>query len=476
MGNTKIIKNMTFCCSRQGSRGTDKRAEASGYGDSYSRPETRCKCQACMKISLIDGFYSIYHFVPEHNHNLATRSQAHQLRSQRKINEAQVASVEVAKSVGISTKAAIDLMAKQACGFENLGFTRVDMKNKLYSKRSLQTKQGDTGGVLEYMEKKASEDVKFFYSIQVDEDDLITNIFCADSKMVADYENSGDVVCFDTTYRKLDDGRPFGLLVGVNNHKKTTVFGAALLYDETANSFVWLFKTFLNIMSGKKPKTILTDEDGAMAKAIKIVLPETHHRICVWHMNQNACKHLAGCVKDYKKFNADFQNCIYDQEEEEEFLQKGAMGINIWPEHGYISVKYGMLSFLEHFDRLVGDKRYEEVKCDFRATQSTPKLKAELRILRDVAEVYTPAVYKIFEEEVMQTLNCDIFYCGEVDAEKVYSPLESNVKCSCKKFEFAGILCSHALKILDVNNIKSVPQQYYLRFLIDDAIDFFSHV
>ncbi|KAF2915592.1 hypothetical protein DAI22_09g046632 [Oryza sativa Japonica Group] len=386
MGNTKIIKKQDILLFLS-SRGIDKRAEASGYGDSFSWPETRCKCQACMKISIIDGLYSIYHFVPEHNHNLATRSQAHQLRSQRKINEAQIASVEVAKSVGISTKAAIDLMAKQACGFENLGFTRVDMKNKLYSKRSLQTKQGDTGGVLEYMEKKASEDVKFFYSIQVDEDVLITNIFWADSKMVADYEDFGDVVCFDTTYRKLDDGHPFGLLVGVNNHKKTTVFGAALLYDETANSFVWLFNTFLNVISGKKPKTILPNEDAAMAKAIKIVLPETHHRICVWHMNQNACKHLTGCVKDYKKFNADFQNCIYDQEEEEEFLrawgqllEKYELQQNTWLQRifkkreqwalvygrntfsadtsttrrneslnnelkGYISVKYDMLTF-----------------------------------------------------------------------------------------------------------------------------------
>jgi hypothetical protein len=26
---------------------------------------------------------------------------------------------------------------------------------------------------------------------------------------------------------------------------KTTIFGAALLYDETAESFVWLFRTFL---------------------------------------------------------------------------------------------------------------------------------------------------------------------------------------------------------------------------------------
>jgi len=121
---------------------------------------------------------------------------------------------------------------------------------------------------LEYLEKKTSEDGKFFYSIQVDEDDLITNIFWTDSKMVADYEVFGDVVCFDTTYRKLNDGRLFGLLVGVNNHKKTTIFGAALLYDETTESFVWLFNTFLTATSGKKPQTILTDEDAAMAKAI----------------------------------------------------------------------------------------------------------------------------------------------------------------------------------------------------------------
>ena len=114
--------------------------------------------------------------------------------------------------------------------------------------------------------------------------------------MVADYEVYGDVVCFDTTYRKLNDGRPFGLLVGLNNHKKTIIFGAALLYDETVESFIWLFNTFLAAMSGKKPQTILTDEDAAMAKAIKIVLPESHHRICVWHINQNACKHLFGVV------------------------------------------------------------------------------------------------------------------------------------------------------------------------------------
>ena len=259
-----------------------------------------------MKISLKDGFYYIYEFEPEHNHILATASQAHHLRSQRTITEGQLASVEAAKAVGISNKATFDLMTKEAGGIENLGFTREDMKNKLYSKRTLKINQGDTGGVLEYLEKKTSDEEKFFYSIQVDDDDLITNIFWTDSKMVADYEVYVDIVCFDTTYIKLNDGRPFGLLVGLNNHKKTIIFGAALLYDETTESFVWLFNTFLAAMSGKKPQIILTDEDVAMDKAIKIVLPESHHRIIVWHMNQNAYKHLSGVVEEYKKFNTDF--------------------------------------------------------------------------------------------------------------------------------------------------------------------------
>ena len=85
---------------------------------------------------------------------------------------------------------------------------------------------------------------------------------------------------------------------------------------------------------------------------------------------------------------------------------------------GYISVKYDILTFFEHFDRMVADKRYEEVRCDFKATQSTPPLKSDLRILRHAAKIYTPAVFKVFQEQVMQTLNCDLFYCGDVDAEK----------------------------------------------------------
>jgi zinc finger SWIM domain-containing protein 3 len=73
-------------------------------------------------------------------------------------------------------------------------------------------------------------------------------------------------------------------------------------------------------------------------------------------MNQNACKHLGGVVKDYKKFNVDFQHCIYAIEEEDEFIsawggmldkyglhenewlkrwieKKGALGTSVWQKY-----------------------------------------------------------------------------------------------------------------------------------------------
>ena len=109
--------------------------------------------------------------------------------------------------------------------------------------------------------------------MQLDAEDFITNIFWADSRMLIDYEHFGDVVCFDTTYKTNGYGRPFAPFVGINHHKQTLIFGAALLYDETIDSFVWLFETFCEAMSGKMPKTILTDQDKAMSAAI-----ERHYR------------------------------------------------------------------------------------------------------------------------------------------------------------------------------------------------------
>ena len=41
--------------------------------------------------------------------------------------------------------------------------------------------------------------------------------------------------------------------------------------------------------------------------------------------------------------------------------------------------------------------------------------------------------------------------------------------CACKKFEFAGIQFCHVLKVLDIKNVKELPQEFYLKRWCKDA-------
>ena len=57
--------------------------------------------------------------------------------------------------------------------------------------------------------------------------------------MIIDYSHFGDVITFDTMSSTNRDVRPLGVFLGLNHHRETVVFGGALLYDETIESFVW---------------------------------------------------------------------------------------------------------------------------------------------------------------------------------------------------------------------------------------------
>lgn len=88
-------------------------------------------------------------------------------------------------------------------------------------------------------------------------------------------------------------GYSFAPFVMVYHHMQTTLFSIILLFDETKGSFMWLFETFLCAMSGEQLMTILTYQFDTMARAIKDILPEAAHRLCVWHHYQNVAKNLS---------------------------------------------------------------------------------------------------------------------------------------------------------------------------------------
>ncbi|KAL8138216.1 hypothetical protein V2J09_004217 [Rumex salicifolius] len=77
-------------------------------------------------------------------------------------------------------------------------------------------------------------------------EEQMTNVSWADTKMLIDYALFGEVVAFDTTFGTNKKHRPLGVFVKFNHFRELVFFGATLLYDETKESFRWLFETFLS--------------------------------------------------------------------------------------------------------------------------------------------------------------------------------------------------------------------------------------
>jgi len=140
------------------------------------------------------------------------------------------------------------LWLHQAGGKNVLGYTKQDHKNYLHKKRQQELKYGESGCLLRYFEKKKRENFSFYHALQLYVAKQITNIFRADAQMIVDYALFGDVVYFDTTYKTIKEYRPLAMFVVFNHHREVVIFRDALLYDETIESFEWMFETFFEAM------------------------------------------------------------------------------------------------------------------------------------------------------------------------------------------------------------------------------------
>ncbi|XP_028112675.1 protein FAR1-RELATED SEQUENCE 5-like [Camellia sinensis] len=268
-----------------------------------------------------------------------------------------------------------------------------------------------------------------------------------------DYAQFGDVVTFDTTYKLNKEHRPFASFVGFNHHRETIIFGATLLYDETAESFVWLFENFLEAMSRKAPKTLFSNQDAAMAKAIPIVMPDTSHRL---YANQWKLEWA-------------------------EMLDKYDVRENHWLKLtfvDYIRSDFNLNEFFMHFERVLYEKRYRELEVGYALCQRLPKVKATIRMLIQMGNVYTKKIFEEFQNEYFRSIESDIEEIEYGDASTIYTVVDvankharkvkmerdGSLGCNCTEFEREEILCCHSLKVIrDILKLKEVPPQYILK-------------
>ncbi|GMJ04592.1 FAR1-related sequence 5 [Hibiscus trionum] len=125
VSGTKDIRCKDFYYSKEGF----KEFEDGINMKQYNKLETRTGCSAMIRFTVQDNHWTITRFISEHNHELATPSKRHLLRSSRSLSTAKADVISSMVSAGIRPTDVYSYLSKEACGYENIGFTKRDCYN-----------------------------------------------------------------------------------------------------------------------------------------------------------------------------------------------------------------------------------------------------------------------------------------------------------------------------------------------------------
>lgn len=273
-------------------------------------------------------------------------------------------------------------------------------------------------------------------------------------------------------------------------------------------------------MSNKAPKSLFTNLDTAMAKACAHVMPNTYHMLCTWHIMNNVIKKASSIFKGEEGITSFLSKCMKTYEEEDEFLAAWELMLDEYNAHTntwlssifalkekwakpyvkwawsagiqstqlsesfnaslkpYVKSDYDVVQFFMHYNRLLNDKRYKELKAEYALCYKLPNVRVPTSMVTKAENIYTKAIFEEFHSQYMKSLQYNLAGCIQDFDGIVYkvvfnsNPKERRVKvrndntisCSYRMFEIEGILCRHAIKILtNYINVKEIPSQYILK-------------
>lgn len=477
------------------------------------RPSPKIGCKASMHVKRKqNGKWYVYSFVKDHNHELLP-SQVHLFRSHRNTDL-------LKNDVRIRRRKNLAAMSKMFSAYQNVDCLESYVKNQHDKGRTLVLESGDAQILLELFMHMQEENPKFFYAVDLNEGHQFRNVFWVDGKGMEDYVRFGDVVSFDTTYFTNKYKLPLVFFIGVNHHIQPTLLGCALIADETVNTFSWLIQTWYIAMGERAPQVMLTDQNTNIKAVIEAVLPGTRHYFCLWYILQKIPKNLEFLSMWHEGFMEEFKNCVFKSWTKEQFekrWQKLVDGFSLreveWMQYlyddraywvpsfardvsfaglctssrmeslnsffdKYVKIETSLTEFIERYKDILEDRYEEEAKANFDAWHDTPELKSPSPFEKQVSLVYTHEIFKKFQMEVLGAAACHLkketedattttYTVKDIEDGQNYvvecSHSNSDIYCSCRSFEYKGFLCRHAIIVLQMSGVFSIPSKYVLQ-------------
>ncbi|PHT63667.1 Protein FAR1-RELATED SEQUENCE 11 [Capsicum annuum] len=516
-GKDGVGKGLTrryFVCHRAGN--TPVKA-ANDNKPQRNRKSSRCGCQAYMRISKTTELgvpeWRVTGFTNHHNHELLEPNQVRFLPAYRSISDADKSRIIMFAKTGISVQQMLRLMELEK-GVEPgyLPFTEKDVRNLLQSFRKVDP-EDESIDLLRMCRNIKEKDPNFKYDFSLDSNNRLENIAWSYASSIQSYDIFGDAVVFDTTHRLTALDMPLGIWVGVNNYGMPCFFGCVLLREETLRSYSWALKAFLAFMNGKAPQTVLTDQNMCLKEAINLEMPTTKHALCIWLVVAKYPSWFNAVLGErYNEWKAEF-NRLYNLESVEDFELGWRDMVNSFGLHTnrHIASLFSLRSlwalpylrshffagmtttshsksinaFIQRFlsaqTRLAHFVEQVAVTVDFKdqtGEQQTMQqnlqnicLKTGAPMEAHAATVLTPFAFSKLQEQLVLAAHYASFQVEDgflvrhhtklEGGRKVYwVPREGIINCSCHQFEFSGILCRHALRVLSTGNCFQIPERY----------------
>ncbi|XP_056695809.1 protein FAR-RED IMPAIRED RESPONSE 1-like [Spinacia oleracea] len=195
--------------------------------------------------------------------------------------------------------------------------------------------------------------------------------------------------------------------------------------DEKIESFVWLLQTFKKSMGGKKSNIYLyrsgySNEQchqsgkiqGFILKVeVVCVFPDARHRLCVWHLNQNAITSWRSMLQTYELIGEEWFTNVHDLREKwcpalsKDLFSAGILSSQRSESKNHaIGFRANTTTSLTDFYRLFNGtmQRWKstEKEVEFSCSKSVASSSLPLSgLLKHASEVYTLSLFRDFEEE-----------------------------------------------------------------------------
>ncbi|KAI9191162.1 hypothetical protein LWI28_004521 [Acer negundo] len=505
------------------SAGFKKKSEANN-----PRPETRTGCPAMIVIRLVESKrWRIVEVELEHNHPVSPQEKRFYKSHKKMILAARKSQplpqpVTEIHTIKLYRTAVVDA----GCN----GCATVDAREGLnprdHCSKHLQLKEGDAHAVYNFFCRMKLTNPNFFYLMDLDDDGRLRNVFWADAWSRAACGFFCDTIAIDSTCLVNKYETPLISFVGVNHHGQHVLLGCGFIGHESVESFVWIFRSWLNCMQGPPPQVIITDQCKTLKSAVSEVFPKARHCYCMWYIMQRVPEKLGG-LKGYETIKGLLNKAVYNSLKIAEFemawadiiKQHGLEG-NKWLQmlyedrqrwvpvylkdtffagmipvqekeslsaffDGYVHKHTSFKEFVDKYDLALHRKHLKEAMADLGSRNPCFELKTRCNFELQLSKVYTKEIFERFQSEVEGMYSC--FNTRQVSAngpimtyivkervevegnekevrnyEVLYETSQVDIRCICSLFNYKGYLCRHALNVLNYNGVEEIPSRYIL--------------